>query len=282
MKYKKNYYFEKNYNPRVSVPNFENYLNKALMLSKKASEELKGIENIKYGNGPLQNLDIFGADKDKEKPIFIFLHGGYWRCLDKSYHTHMAKPFVKKGIIFVNVNYDLCPKVKVTTIEKQVTQAVIWIYKNIHRYGGIKTKIVICGHSAGAHLAALMVSKDWKKYNIKNRFFIASVLLSGIFDTELVLKLEVNNDIRMSIEEAKRLNPLDKHPNKNVKFLLSYGELEPELWKKQTIKYSKLLTTYKIPYSLVELKKQNHFSMINSITTDTDIFLKKIFEFFKE
>ena len=73
MKYKKNYYFEKNYNPRVSVPNFENYLDKALMLSKKASEELKGIENIKYGNGPLQNLDIFGADKDKEKPIFIFL-----------------------------------------------------------------------------------------------------------------------------------------------------------------------------------------------------------------
>ena len=96
---------EKNFNPRESVENFNHYLEDSLLKSKDVKKQTHIYENIAYGKGPLQKLDIFGKNnKDDLKPLHIFIHGGYWRALDKDYHAHMSVPFNKNDILFFNIN----------------------------------------------------------------------------------------------------------------------------------------------------------------------------------
>ena len=129
---------EKNFNPRESVENFSHYLEDSLLKSKDVKKQTHIYENIAYGKGPLQKLDIFGKNnKEDLKPLHIFIHGGYWRALDKDYHAHMSVPFNKNNILFFNINYDLCPKVTLSDICDQAIEAIIWIFNNSKNYRGI-------------------------------------------------------------------------------------------------------------------------------------------------
>ena len=173
---------EKNFNPRESVENFSHYLEDSLLKSKDLKNQTHFYENIAYGKGPLQKLDIFGKNnKEDLKPLHIFIHGGYWRALDKDYHAHMSVPFNKNNILFFNVNYDLCPKVTLSDICDQAIDAIIWIFNNSKNYGGNNKKISISGHSAGAHLVSYLLSIDWSKYDLPKKIFQGAALISGIY-----------------------------------------------------------------------------------------------------
>ena len=72
-----NYQVEKEFNPRLSVPNYNTYLNKSLRKAKIAVNHLTGQINLKYGNSSLQALDVFYNSKKANCPIHIFIHGGF-------------------------------------------------------------------------------------------------------------------------------------------------------------------------------------------------------------
>ena len=91
---------EENFNPRIAVPNFNTYIEEAQKKAEIARENLPNILNISYGDHQLQTLDIFCKNKLKKAPVHIFIHGGYWRALDKSDHSHLALPFVISALYF--------------------------------------------------------------------------------------------------------------------------------------------------------------------------------------
>ena len=162
---------EQSFNPRLVVPNFDTYLKKSKKKAKLAEKNLNGKKNIAYGNSALQTLDVFYQETKTKLPIHIFIHGGYWRALDKSYHTHMAVPFIKKKICFFNINYELCPKVSLTKIKEQIIKSIVWIHNNAKKFNANTNNIVLSGHSAGAHLVSLMLCVDWKKYGLNKNVF---------------------------------------------------------------------------------------------------------------
>ena len=126
---------EKNYNPRESVSNFSTYIEKYKNLGKESRKDLPCILDVSYGNSPLQKVDIFGNKNLKNAHVHIFIHGGYWRALDKSDHSQLARPFVTEGILYFSVNHELCPNVSLSDIVQQVTNAIIWIYNNCKKFG---------------------------------------------------------------------------------------------------------------------------------------------------
>ena len=92
---------ERSFNPRLAVDDYESYLKNSSKKAKLAETRLNGKKNINYGNSDLQKLDVYYESNNTNLPIHIFIHGGYWRALDKSYHTHMAIPFCrKKNLLF--------------------------------------------------------------------------------------------------------------------------------------------------------------------------------------
>ena len=267
---------ERSFNPRLAVDNYESYLKNSSKKAKLAETILNGKKNINYGNSDLQKLDVYYDSNNNHLPIHIFIHGGYWRALDKSYHTHMAIPFVEKKICFFNINYDLCPNVKLTEIKKQIIKAIVWIYNNANKFNADNNNIVLSGHSAGAHLVSLMLNVDWKKYGLSKNYIKGVALISGIYDTEIVTNLSINKEIGLSHKEAIKNNPFKHKPLLKVPTIISYGENEPSLWIEQSYKYMNYLNSYGYDCKKIVCKNDNHFSLIDTLADNTKSIVKEI------
>jgi arylformamidase len=105
---------------------------------------------------------VSGAAADA--PVLVFIHGGYWRALDKSDHSFIAPAFTRDGACVVIPNYALCPAVTIPQITLQMVRAVAWTWHNIARFGGDPRRIKVAGHSAGGQLAAMMLACLWPQH----------------------------------------------------------------------------------------------------------------------
>ena len=97
-----------------------------------------------------EKLLMFFPSTAPNSPVFIFIHGGYFKALDKRQYSFLAQPFVQSGFTVINLNYDLAPKVRVEEIVQQTCCAIAWIYSNVGRWNGDPNQLIICGHSVGA------------------------------------------------------------------------------------------------------------------------------------
>ena len=101
-----------------------------------------------YGETAGERLDFFPAAR-ADAPLFLFIHGGYWRALDKNDVSFIAPGFVAAGIAVVLINYDLAPKVTVEEIVAQTQRAIGWTHANAAAFGFDRGRLVVGGHSAG-------------------------------------------------------------------------------------------------------------------------------------
>jgi acetyl esterase/lipase len=108
-------------------------------------------------------LDMFLPKGAKGYPVVVILHGGAWLMGNKSLngrYTAVGRCFASQGIGAVLPNYRLSPAVKHPEHVKDAARAFAWTHQNIARYGGLPEQIVLCGHSAGGHLAALLATDE--------------------------------------------------------------------------------------------------------------------------
>lgn len=118
--------------------------------------------NVAYGNGPLEKLDVY-YPKDRSKgnlPIVVFLHGGGWSIGDKRQHGSKGALFAHNGIIFVNANYGLAPEVVHPEQVLDVAKAIKYAVDHAQEWGGDPERIFLMGHSAGAHLVDLVATNQ--------------------------------------------------------------------------------------------------------------------------
>ena len=111
----------------------------------------------------LQRLDIYAPTGATRAPVIIGIHGGGWTSGDKlnaGFTQNKAIWAVSRGHLFVSINYRLSPTYVHPAHIDDVAAAVAWVYRNIHQFGGDPERMFVLGHSAGAHLAALVGSDD--------------------------------------------------------------------------------------------------------------------------
>lgn len=163
-------------------------------------------------------LDLFlpapsgqGTSPDSDgAPVLVYLHGGYWRALSKRDQSFVAPPFARAGALVVVPDYPLAPAVSVEHIVMQVAQAVAWVRRNARSYGGNPERIVVAGHSAGGHLAAMMLALQWPVFSpeLPGDLVKGAVSLSGIFDLEPLRHAPfLAPDLRLDEPSAMRLSP---------------------------------------------------------------------------
>jgi arylformamidase len=159
---------------------------------------------VPYGDTPRQFFDLFLPDTGDNAPLALFIHGGYWRAFDPSTSSHMARGLNGRGIAVAVVGYDLCPIVTIADIVEQIRRACAFLWQ---RYG---RRMLVCGHSAGGHLAAAMAATEWHALYPKAPpdLVPAAYAISGVFDLTPLLGLSMNQDLRLDAPEARRLSPL--------------------------------------------------------------------------
>jgi arylformamidase len=202
-------FLEREYNPRVQIPEFASYFSRWKASASEARLAGKGHLDLSYGPSSAENLDFFQAE-GSSRPTLIFLHGGYWRALHKNDFSWVAPPYVAAGISVAVVNYGLAPATSLMEIVKQVRQACVWLHRNAHALEIDPERMVCSGHSAGGHLTAMMLATDWPgtAMGLPRRLLSAAIAISGLFDLEPLTHAEfLRDDLRLDPPLTRALSP---------------------------------------------------------------------------
>ncbi len=116
----------------------------------------RAADEIAYGEGPDRRLDVHGRPGLGAAPVLVYIHGGGWRRGDKRMVHDLPAYAQRHGLLLVSVNYRMVPQVDAGGCAEDAAAALAWVRANISRYGGDPGRIFVSGHSAGAHLAALI------------------------------------------------------------------------------------------------------------------------------
>lgn len=198
------------YNNRARVPAYAEHLarwTEASALARQMSPA--GVFDVRYGDGPNETLDIFPAAAPNA-PVLVFVHGGYWRALDKSDSSFIAPAFVDAGVTVVVPNYALCPAITIDGICQQLANAVAWVGRNIQAHHGDPSRIVVAGHSAGGHLAAMLLACRWKVLgdDLPANLVTGALGISGLYDLEPIrLTPFLQGDLQITPQTVKRCSP---------------------------------------------------------------------------
>lgn len=129
------------------------------------AEMVQCMADVRYQEGGAadpssHSLDVYWEDGGWDRPVIVFVHGGGWKAGDKRSHAQKGRFFVENGYVFVSVNYRLTPEVQHPGHAQDVAAAFAWVAANIRNFGGDRRRVVAMGHSAGAHLAALVSTRS--------------------------------------------------------------------------------------------------------------------------
>ncbi len=204
---------EYQYGPRLAVPETDEILARWSANSDAYYAESDCVRDIAYGPRAEETLDFFKPATDAA-PVLIFIHGGYWRALDKKDHAFLPKPFVDAGVLVASINYTLCPEVTIDEITRQTRAACAWVWRNAVSYGGDPDRVHIFGHSAGGHLTAAVATTDWPDYEpgLPKDLLKSATPISGLFDLQPLLLTSVNDDVHLDAESAVRNSPANSDP----------------------------------------------------------------------
>ncbi|MEO8740973.1 MAG: alpha/beta hydrolase [Casimicrobiaceae bacterium] len=225
-------FIEREYNNRAACPDHPQWFARWAAESAAARTRLVAHLDLRYGSGARQTLDLFPATRPRG--ALLFIHGGYWRALDKSFHSFVAVPLVDEGIGVAVLNYDLCPQVGIARIVDECREAVAWLTREGAQHGVSCDRLVIAGNSAGGHLAAMMLATDWSVHNVDPDSIIAALAISGVFDLEPLLQTSLNTDLALDIAAARTLSPIRLAPKVRAPLLLAVGANETSEFRRQT------------------------------------------------
>ncbi len=246
------------YNTRLQVADYTIYFERWERLSRQTEQLNTILKDIPYGAHPEERLDIFPSKIHRSKTL-VFIHGGYWHLLDKAMFHFLAGHFLKYNVTTVLMNYPLAPQSSIDEIVASCRKALRWLHDNIIRFNGDSKELYLLGHSAGGHLASMMLVEKEAK------FVRAMISLSGLFRLEPVMLSYLNDSIGMDRENAIKNSPVLLNPATDCSLLLATGSDETDEFQAQS---EELFHCWKNKCNSIELLKvpqKNHYSILDAV-----------------
>ena len=260
------------YNNRALVPDYATYFDNWVQSSKAARSSQPCTLDVAYGSAPGEKLDIF-AGAAKDAPVLVFIHGGYWRSLDKSDHSFVAPPFTLAGYCVVVVNYALCPgtpehPVTVSHIGRQMEAALAWVWRHIGPHGGDRRRITVAGHSAGGHLAAWLLTSVWPLVasDLPDGLVRNALSISGLHDLEPVMHAPfLQQSLHLTEQHVQDASPARlQAPAQGLLYSVA-GANESEEFARQARLIQDAWGTHVVPRCQI-LPGLNPFSILDALT----------------
>lgn len=159
--------------------------------------------DLAYGPGEREKLDLFHPGAGDGAPLVLFIHGGYWKALDRSFASHCARGLNLRGVAVAVPSYDLCPAVPIARIVEQMRAAAAFLWRRHRR------PILAAGHSAGGQLAAMLLATDWPALDpaLPDGLVHAALPISGVFELEPLLATSVAEGLNLTPDTARALSP---------------------------------------------------------------------------
>ena len=216
------------YNPRLTVAEAPAIIARWQARSAQARAGLTAYLDVPYGPLPSERMDIFRA-KGHSKALLMFIHGGYWRAFGKADFSFVARAFTDAGITVAIPDYALCPAVRVRDIVLQMVQATAWLHRNGSNFGAPPGRLHVAGHSAGGHLATMLLTCLWPKVavDLPSKVVQGALSVSGLYDLRDIAKTpSINNDVRLTIRSALAVSPAFLPPATDASLFTAVGSDE--------------------------------------------------------
>jgi arylformamidase len=175
--------------------------------------------DLKYGADPHQLANVYHPRGGTDRPVILFLHGGRWREGHPAFYDHFADPWVRAGAVFVSCGYRLEPDHSIADAVDDAAAALDWVIANASKYGGDPGRVIVAGHSAGGHLAAMVTMTDWRTAGVRRAGIVAGVVC-----------MSAPVDLRSRLSDAataEELSPVLRITRVPRRVVVSYGDPEP-------------------------------------------------------
>ena len=255
---------EAQYNARDAVPEHPQILARWARDSAIVCQQLPCRLDLAYGEDPGERLDWFATGTAPARPLLYFIHGGYWRTLDKDHFAFLVPVLQRLGFDVVLVNYGLCPRVTVAEIVAQVRRGLAWTRDRAAELGGDPDRLFLAGHSAGGHLVAMLMATDWEAHG---RADVATAIrgglaISGLYDLAPLLHTSINAEARLDATSARALSPALLQPRVDAPLVAAVGALESEAFHGQAASLARAWPTVGAP---LEVPAGNHFTVLDAL-----------------
>jgi arylformamidase len=264
--------YEKEYDSRARIPEYPEIFARRDRDAEAYRREAPGAElGLSYGPTPRQTIDLFPAQGG---PLALFIHGGWWRSLDHSGFSHMAKGPNAHGVDVGVVGYDLCPQVTVATIIEEMRAACLFLWRRLGK------RITAYGSSAGAHLVACLVASDFSMLatDAPADLVPAGYAISGVYDVTPALQLSVNQDLRLTAEETRRVSPVLWRVPAGRRLDAVVGGLESSEFFRQAKAIVEAWSAQGVATRYEEIAGTNHFTVTDALADPSSAMTARVVE----
>ena len=226
---------DRQYNARAAIPDHPAIFERWRAQSRAARDALRCEPNCQFGPAPAETLDLYPAPA-ANAPLLVFIHGGYWRSLDKQDFSFLAPAFVRAGVAVAMPNYGLAPATRIEDMVRQMLRALAWLHRTAPQLGIDARRIVVAGHSAGAHLAAMMLAADWPLLarDLPADLLCGAVCVSGIYDLQPLARAPfLQQDLGLDEPTARFLSPIRYRPKLATPLITAVGGDESAEFQRQ-------------------------------------------------
>ncbi len=251
--------------PSRSAKDFEAVLSRhaAETAALAGAADLAHWSDVAYGPGARQNYDVTAPRTGVKRPCLVFIHGGFWQEGSKDWSGFAARAYARAGWAHVGVGYTLAPEARLEQIVEEVAEALRHLRDHAADYGIDPDRIVLAGHSAGAHLVAAILAGLGGE-DLPGAL-AGYVLISGVYDLAPVAASYVNEAVGLSPGEVERLSPLLYWPAADRPVHLVVGADEPEAFGRQSDALAALWGRKLRRISLARCPGRDHFDVLDEL-----------------
>jgi acetyl esterase/lipase len=206
---------------------------------------VRARRDLRYGPAARNSVDFYPSGNAAGR-VLVFIHGGYWQFSDKENYGCVAEGPLAHGIDVAMLEYTLAPAIRMDGIVAEVRAALAWLRRELAPRG-----FVVSGHSAGGHLAAMMLGEPG---------VVGCLPISGLFDLEPIRLSYLNDKVLLDEADARRNSPIHHVPAHLPPLSVAVGGAELPEMQRQSVEYAAACGS-----AALTLPGHDHFSILEEL-----------------
>lgn len=225
--------------------------------------------DLAYGDAAAHTLDVYypATPAADPMPAVLLIHGGYWQAMDKADVAFAARGLNERGLAVAVVNHTLCPDTSLAGIVDEIRRASLWLWREAGELGIDRDRLAVVGHSAGGHLAAMMVCTDWPALEpeVPAGLFRGCLAISGLFDLADLVRTTINDKVGLTPDTAAELSPVHLRPAPGVAVVAPVGGDESDGFHDQVERLQAAWQPFGVEVGLMPVPGCNHFQVFETL-----------------